>query len=213
MKKKLFAAAALTLALTSVFTACGGGKDIGQAAAKEAALSDAGVQESDVTRLRVSKDRDDGRTIYEIEFDVQEKEYSYDIDASDGTILSYDQEINPNYQSQQSADPASQPTASPSPAAESTAAPEAAPAAETATATPTPNAAALPSGASVSIDDAKNTALAKVPGATDQDIKIELDYDDGRACYEGDIIYNHMEYEFKIDASNGNIIEWSEEKW
>lgn len=212
MKKRLFAAAALTLAFSAVFTACGDGKDIGQAAAKEAAFSDAGVQESDVTRLKVTKDRDDGKTVYEIEFDVQEKEYSYDIDASNGDILSYDQEINSNYQGQQSSDSASQTDASAASASETTPTPESQPA-DDSTAAPAGETTALPSGASISIDDAKSTALAKVPGATDQDIRIELDYDDGKACYEGDIIYNHMEYEFKIDASNGNIIEWSEEKW
>lgn len=211
MKKRLFAAA-LTLAFSAVFIACGDSKDIGQAAAKEAAFSDAGVQESDVTRLKVTKDRDDGKTIYEIDFDVQEKEYSYDIDASNGEILSYDQEINSNYQAQQSSDSASQTDASAASATEATPTPESQPVANN-TAASAAEPTALPSGVSISIDDAKSTALAKVPGATDQDIKIELDYDDGRACYEGDIIYNHMEYEFKIDASNGNIIEWSEEKW
>ena len=39
-----------------VFAGCGpkGGKDIGKEAALEAALADAGVRESDTTRLRVS---------------------------------------------------------------------------------------------------------------------------------------------------------------
>ena len=40
-------------------TGCSG-KDIGRDAALEAAFNDAGVSESDTTRLKVSEDRDDG---------------------------------------------------------------------------------------------------------------------------------------------------------
>lgn len=54
-------------------------------------------------------------------------------------------------------------------------------------------------------------ALAKVPGATKDTIRIHLDYDDGVAVYEGTIIYNEMEYEFEINASDGSVKEWSVE--
>ena len=40
-----------------------------------------------------------------------------------------------------------------------------------------------------------------------------LDRDDGVYKYEGDIIYNGMEYEFEIDANSGTILEWSEERF
>lgn len=66
--------------------------------------------------------------------------------------------------------------------------------------------------AAVSVDTAKQTVLARVPGATAADIREwEYDYDDGRAEYEGEIIYNGMEYEFTVDASTGKITEWKEE--
>ena len=85
MKKKILAAAVLTAAVVSgVFTGCGNDSDIGRDAALEVALGDAGVNESDATRLRVSEDRDDGRKVYEIRFDVEDKEYDYEIQASDG---------------------------------------------------------------------------------------------------------------------------------
>lgn len=58
---------------------------------------------------------------------------------------------------------------------------------------------------------AKEIALTKVQGATNNNIRIKRDYDDGRLVYEGEIIYNSMEYEFEIDASSGTIIEWSVE--
>lgn len=58
---------------------------------------------------------------------------------------------------------------------------------------------------------AKEIALTKVQGATNNNIRIKRDYDDGHLVYEGEIIYNSMEYEFEIDASSGTIIEWSVE--
>ena len=58
----------------------------------DAALQDAGVTEEDTTRLRTSKDRDDGRIVYEIQFDANGTEYDYEISAADGTILNVDTE-------------------------------------------------------------------------------------------------------------------------
>ena len=66
--------------------------------------------------------------------------------------------------------------------------------------------------ATVSEATAKQTALARVSGATEKNIyEWKLDYDDGRPEYEGKIIYGGTEYEFTIDAASGNIIEWDME--
>ena len=65
------------------------------------------------------------------------------------------------------------------------------------------------SSATVSEATAKQTALARVSGATEKDIyEWKLDYDDGRPEYEGKIIYGGMEYEFTIDANTGAVLEW-----
>ncbi|MCM1048216.1 MAG: PepSY domain-containing protein [Clostridiales bacterium] len=67
------------------------------------------------------------------------------------------------------------------------------------------------SGTAITADEAKELALAQVPGATTSDIKeFKTDYDDGRTEYEGKIIYDRVEYEFEID-SVGNILSWEEE--
>ena len=58
-----------------------------EAAAKAAALSDAGVSESEVTRLKCELDREHGSYVYEVEFDVGRMEYEYEIDAYTGAIL------------------------------------------------------------------------------------------------------------------------------
>lgn len=67
------------------------------------------------------------------------------------------------------------------------------------------------SGQIISEEEAKQTALAKVPQATEQDVRIHLDQDDGRRIYEGSIYAGGVEYEFEIDAASGVILEWEED--
>lgn len=66
---------------------------IGEAKAKEIALSHAGVNASDVTFARCNLDYDDGIAEYEVEFYSGNKEYDYDIHATTGAILSYDYDM------------------------------------------------------------------------------------------------------------------------
>ena len=154
-----------------------GTQDIGEDAALQAALEAAGVSESDASRLRISKDRDDGRVVYEIRFDVDQTEYDYDVLASDGQILSSDVELrNDDRDDDDDRNRGSN------------------------------------ADVAISREEAIDIALAKVSGATESDIRIELDHDDGRYKYEGDIIYERVEYDFEIDANSGDILEWSEER-
>lgn len=56
---------------------------------------------------------------------------------------------------------------------------------------------------------AKEIALAKVQGATAENIReFKKEFDDGREEYDGKIVYNNTEYEFEIDAKTGKIIKW-----
>ena len=64
--------------------------DIGSDEAVRIALEKAGLSEADVTRLRTEKDYDNGRLVYEIEFYQGRTEYSAEILASDGSIVSWD---------------------------------------------------------------------------------------------------------------------------
>ena len=78
--------------------------------------------------------------------------------------------------------------------------------------TPPASGSGTGSGATITEASAKKTALAQVPGATEANIiKFKLDMDDGRWEYEGEIVYNNMEYDFTIDANTGSIIEWDVE--
>lgn len=60
----------------------------------------------------------------------------------------------------------------------------------------------------ITMEQAVQLVLERVPGATAEQVRIEEDYDDGRRTYEGEVYYNQAEYEFEI-TSNGNFIEWS----
>ena len=68
------------------------GSDIGAEKAKSIALSHAGFTASQVQRLKVEKDYDDGRLEYEVEFYAGTTEYDYTISGTDGTILKQDKE-------------------------------------------------------------------------------------------------------------------------
>ena len=149
-------------------------------AALQTALKDAGVNEADASRIRVTMDRDDGMLVYEVRFDAAEVEYDYEIDAESGRIISTDVERwDDDDRDDDDRDDRNR----------------------------TANA-----NVAVSRDEAVKTALGKVSGATEKDVRIELDYDDGRYRYEGDIIYNGIEYDFEIDADSGRILEWEEDR-
>ena len=182
MRKKVIAGLAAVLAV-GMFTGCGvfGGKDIGREAALEAALGDAGVNESDTTRLKVSEDYDDGRKTYEIRFDVDAKEYEYEVSASDGKILSaYVEEAVNKDTSGESSSGQNQQTQDGTASGQNQQ-----------TQNGTGNA-----DVAVSMDEAISIALERVPGATEKDVRIELEYDDGVYKYEGDIIHEQREYDF-----------------
>lgn len=69
-------------------------KYIGEARARTIALNKAGLQEKDVTFTKTKLDFDDGIWQYEVEFRRGNTEYDVDIKADDGTILSYDIDVD-----------------------------------------------------------------------------------------------------------------------
>ena len=85
--------AALLIAALAVPAAAATTTDIGVEKAKEAALSHAGVAESDTVFLIAEADYDDGRKEYEVEFYAGGTEYDYTIDAASGRVLKFDTEL------------------------------------------------------------------------------------------------------------------------
>ncbi len=67
---------------------------IGEEKAKSIALKKAGLSQNEVIFERVQLEKDDGIWQYEIEFRKGTTEYDADIKADDGTILSWDVDID-----------------------------------------------------------------------------------------------------------------------
>ena len=202
LTKRNTAAAMILAAIAGSLAGCGRIADIGKDKAADIALEDANLSESDVTRLRISKDTDNGKGIYEVEFTMNTTEYEYEILASNGDILSADfKEL------QGSSDPQPQGSNDPQPQGSNDPQPQGSDSHDSS------NHGAVPQAdVQISSEQASKLALDRVPGATEQDLKIELDYDDGYYKYEGDIIYDQKEYEFEIDANTGDFLEWKEER-
>jgi len=66
------------------------GEYIGETKAKSIALPAAGLSENQISRMEVKLDREDGKMVYEIEFNNGRTEYDYEIDAISGAILKSD---------------------------------------------------------------------------------------------------------------------------
>lgn len=58
--------------------------------AKEAALKHAGLDAAQVSDVDIDLDRDNGKLIYEVDFNSGNTEYDYDIDAETGEVISAD---------------------------------------------------------------------------------------------------------------------------
>ncbi len=79
-------------------------------------------------------------------------------------------------------------------------------------AAPTQQPAQTPGQEPISMEEAKDIALAKVPGASAEDIvQFKTEWENGRTVYEGEILFGGMEYEFAIDGATGTVLEWDAE--
>ena len=179
----------------------GGGSNglISREEAESIALSDAGLEASEAARLRSELDRDDGWMIYEVEFYGPDGlEYDYAINAETGEIVAsgFDMDDDHYWMSKLQKGTGAGNGGN-----------------GNAYGNGNGGQGAGSTAASISEDDAAAIALERVPGAAANDLRIHLDHDDGRLIYEGEIVYDRMEYEFKIDALSGSILEWESERW
>lgn len=62
--------------------------------AKEIALKKAGLKENDVVFEEAKLDKDDGRVVYEIEFNHGLIEYNFEIDAESGDIIEWEKDVD-----------------------------------------------------------------------------------------------------------------------
>ena len=164
---------------------------IGEARAQEIALTHAGITASQATGIRVELDCDDGRMVYEVEFYSAGKEYDYEIDAIEGTVLGYDWENDDDYvgQTQNNQSGQSQNNTQSGSNAQS-------------------------NSNYIGEDKAKEAALshAGVSASKATFTKAKLDRDDGVVRYDIEFYSGDTEYDYEIDAQTGKILEYQSER-
>lgn len=209
----------LSRKIENVSTSTGSGVSgvIGEDAARQTALSDAGLSASDVTFGKVQLDNDDGRWQYEIEFYTSSGKYEYDIDAQSGSILSKESEAT------HTVTPPSSPTSSAA-SAETTPAPSQTtpPSTSSQTASTAPSTSSTPSttttpntNPTLISEQAAKDAAASDAGLSSSSVtftQVQLEKDDGRWEYEIDFYANNTEYDYTIDASTGSILKRESEQ-
>lgn len=175
----LIAAMAFATAATPVFAAKPKTNTISESKAKQIAVEDAGLKESQVTFTKVQLETDDGRLEYEIDFNKDQFEYDYEINAVTGDIISADKDVDDDYTA---------------PAKETKKDKKSTKKAKTDT---------------ITEDQALDIALKDAGISKDQISYSEVhkDYDDGINKYEVEVHVGNKEYNYDIAVKGGKILE------
>lgn len=176
------ACAVLALALIAgaywMGRSAGAGADIGEEAAKLAALGHAQVSEASLTRYKIDRDRNNGRAVYEVEFTADGVEYDYEVSAADGSIVKFQRELDdaaPPVETPAAVDPASQ-----SPAGDI--------------------------GEERAWAVAYDHAGVAAADATASPAKV--DYENGVLVYELEFFSGGYEYDYEISAADGSVLKF-----
>lgn len=138
----------------------------------------------EATILEFSYDNDEVAPKYDGKLIKDNYEYEIDVDSRSGNIIKFEQEdISTNNSSSNTSTSNTQPTTKPS--------------------TSTSN------KSYIGESKAKSIMLGKVPGGTFT--SFHLDYDDGRAEYEGELVKGNMKYDITVDANTGAITNFDSE--
>lgn len=197
VKLGVAAAVAIVVAGVSIYaTSVSADESITESEAKQIALSE--VKGADISHItKFQKDKDDGRTEYDVEIIYDGYEYDFEISAKDGKIFDRSKEKADAEDLAEAKDPAVNESNSG----------ESKTVVVDQSGSSSSNSSNSGSSSEISLEEAKSIALSQVSGASNGNItKAEKDYDDGRAEYEIKIEYNGYEYEFEISASSGNIL-------
>ena len=229
--RKAIMAAAIAAAGAAAFAS------VGARDAESIAIEHSGVRNARF--VHTDRDRDHGRTIWEVEFYDGDREYSYDIDAETGDIIKADWDLDwwDRAGDQISEDDALRMALDDSGISESDTDYLRVHAerddgdiiykvkfyssdtmyeyeiADNGTMVSKSEELETRRGdSSISIEEAKGIALSLVDGATEDDMRIRQDWDDGRATYEGSIYLDGFEYEFELDGRTGRVIDFERER-
>ena len=170
-----------------------------RASAEDIAFKHAGVSRSQVRDLDTELERDDGKVYYEIDFEVGDTEYEYDIEAYTGRILDYDIDYDDDDDDDRPRTTTKAPTTTK--AQTTTKAPAT---------TKAPTTTKAPSAELIGRTRAENIAFqhAGVTRSQVRDLETDLDSDDGRRYYEVEFEVGDTEYEYDIEAYTGRILDY-----
>lgn len=148
--------------------------------AKSAALADAGVSDADVIYTKEKSDYENGIMVYDIEFYAGNVEYEYEINAATGEV--YSRSVDTHYDQTGHGHNGHNGH----------------------------NGHTTTLDSYISADSAETVALnhAGFSATEVSRLKSEFDIDDGIAVYEVEFDKDGREYEYKIDATDGSIIEY-----
>ncbi len=152
--------------------------------AVEIALEHAGLKKTEVIFAQTELSYEHGRMDYDIEFYTRDKEYDYEIDAQTGEILGFDMDIEQHYSNPGQTVPASVPG--------------------------TTSGAASAVFENITQEQALKIALEHA-GVAEKDIylqKAKQDYEHGRQIYELKFYVGRTEYEYEIDAKDGQVLKY-----
>ena len=152
---------------------------IGVEKAKQIAFNAAGINSNNIYDLEVELDYEYRTMIYEISFNSNSREYEYEINAVNGSIINGEKELDDDYY------PATN---------------------NTIRNNSTTNTNKNTSTSYISRDRAKQIALGNAGISNVRDLSIELDREGGKMIYEVSFESGNKDYEYDIDAVTGSIL-------
>ena len=191
---------------------------IGRGNAKKIAMNHAGFTRDKLRDLECDFDEEDGKYVYKVGFEVDGVEYTYIIDVNSGEILHVETEteedddrrpgnnnpVNPQPGEEQNPDEGQKPGEGEKPDE-----------GQQPGQGQKPGQGQQPADKPHIIQKEKVLAIvlkdAKVTMKEVKDLKCELDEEDGVYCYEIEFEVNDTEYEYKVDALTGEILEVNKE--
>ena len=163
---------------------------IGESAATTAALTHAKVDQSAAQSLTVKLDEDDGVAYYEIEFCSAGVEYDYEINATTGDVVKFEQDTCDHYAHRSASNSSTNQNQSQN------------------------QNQGTSTGSYIGYDAALQAACkhAGVDASQVSRLENELDHDDGVARYEISFHVGNMEYEYEINATTGQVLKYESEQ-
>ena len=154
---------------------------------KELAFKHSKVEPKDARITKIKLDKENKKFFYEMEFFTEKRKYEYNIDADTGKILSYSQKVREivsntvNIEKPEMLDVKMNED-------------------ENKIFNPLKY---------ISEDEVKEIIIKRITGSKKENIiRLKLNDDDGEIIYEGRMIYQNTEYNFKLDALTGDVIRW-----